>query len=111
RGRGGDLNPALWHAAHLAPGNYTEPTNRIRQSTIPTCRAGITSPVYPPDDALICDGTSSNPGTLLTSANIQYYGSTDYMIRQPFDFAGRTGKIAFDVDAVAGGRSRTWVNL
>ena len=36
----------------------------------------------------------------MTAVSMQNYGVNSYMIRQPFDFAGRTGKIAFDVDAV-----------
>ena len=36
----------------------------------------------------------------MTAVSMQNYGVNSYMIRQPFDFAGRTGKIVFDVDAV-----------
>jgi hypothetical protein len=35
---------------------------------------------------------------LMTAVSIQNYGVNSYMPRQPFDFAGRTGKIDFDVD-------------
>jgi hypothetical protein len=37
----------------------------------------------------------------MTAVSIQNYGVNSYMPRQPFDFAGRTGKIDFDVDAVS----------
>jgi hypothetical protein len=37
----------------------------------------------------------------MTAVSMQNYGVNSYMVRQPFDFAGRTGKIVFDVDAVA----------
>jgi hypothetical protein len=37
----------------------------------------------------------------MTAVAIQNYGVNSYMPRQPFDFAGRTGKIEFDVDAVS----------
>jgi hypothetical protein len=64
---------------------------------VPQCRSGVTQPsVYPPDDTLICDN-----GQLITAVSIQDYGVNSYMPRQPFDFAGRTGKIVFDVDAVS----------
>src|SRR4029079_11634611 len=53
----------------------------------------------PPDDTLICDSSGTKSAQLMTATTIQYYGSNSYMIRQPFDFAGRTGKIDFDVDA------------
>ena len=36
----------------------------------------------------------------MTAVSMQNYGVNSYIIRQPFDFAGRTGKIVFDVDAV-----------
>jgi hypothetical protein len=37
----------------------------------------------------------------MTAVAIQNYGVNSYMPRQPFDFAGRTGEIIFDVDAVS----------
>jgi hypothetical protein len=37
----------------------------------------------------------------MTAASIQNYGTNSYMILQPFNFAGRTGKIDFDIDAVS----------
>jgi hypothetical protein len=37
----------------------------------------------------------------MTAAIAQNYGNNSYMILQPFDFANRTGKIVFDVDAVS----------
>lgn len=39
----------------------------------------------------------------MTVVSMQNYGVNSYMIQQPFDFAGRTGKIVFDVDAVPSG--------
>jgi hypothetical protein len=39
----------------------------------------------------------------MTAVSIQNYGVNSYMPRQPFDFAGRTGKIDFDVDAISMG--------
>jgi hypothetical protein len=47
---------------------------------------------------LICDPNGTRGSQLLTAVAIQNYGVNSYMIRQPFDFAGRTGKIDFDVD-------------
>jgi hypothetical protein len=57
--------------------------------------------VYPPDDTLICDPSGTQSQQLMTAVSIQYYGVNSYTPRQPFDFAGRTGKIVFDVDAVS----------
>jgi hypothetical protein len=60
--------------------------------------------VLPPGDTRICYGNSSiQSNHLLTAAAAQNYGSNSYRIRQPFDFAGRTGKVVFDADATASG--------
>src|SRR5262249_49939325 len=71
---------------------------------IPQCRAGITqNSVFPPNDTLICDPSGARSSQLMTAVSMQNYGVNSYMVRQPFDFAGRTGKIVFDVDAVVEG--------
>jgi hypothetical protein len=115
RGRAGDLDPTIWGVGRLtANGISTDRVNKTRPATIPAaCRAtfaGGTS-VYPPDDSLICDGTSTNPGTLMSGIVIQNYGNHSYMIRQPFDIAGRAGSIRFDVDAVCGNALWTYIQM
>jgi hypothetical protein len=58
--------------------------------------------VYPPGDTRICNGNDAiQSNHLLTATAAQNYGSNAYRIRQPFDFAGRTGTITFDADATA----------
>ena len=47
----------------------------------------------------------------MTAVAIQNYGNNSYMIRQPFDFANRTGTIVFDVDAVSPGSLATYVEI
>ena len=47
----------------------------------------------------------------MTAVVIQNYGNNSYMIRQPFDFANRVGKIVFDVDAVSASSQATFVEL
>jgi hypothetical protein len=104
RGRGGDLDPARWSAARLAPSDFSgfgPVANPVIAAPIPPCRASFpASSVYPPDDTLICDPGASVSAQLMTAVAIQNYGNNSYMIRQPFDFANRTGRIVFDVDAV-----------
>jgi hypothetical protein len=99
RGRGGDLNPAIWAAARLSAEIDTSgavSANPVPPAPVPPCTARITqTSVFPPDDTLICD----SPQHLMAAVSIQNYGVNSYMPRQPFDFAGRTGKIDFDVDA------------
>jgi hypothetical protein len=101
-GRAGDLDPTKWTASRLS-GDIVSGggVNPQFVAPIPACRATFTQTnVYSPNDTLICDPSGSKTSQLMTAAAIQEYGTNNYMILQPFDFAGRTGKIDFDVDAV-----------
>ncbi|SHN87826.1 hypothetical protein [Bradyrhizobium erythrophlei] len=104
-GRGGDLDPKKWSTARLSGeiGSSGYGTaNPVPVAPIPQCRAGITqTSVFPPNDTLICDPSGTRSSQLMTAVAMQNYGVNSYMVRQPFDFAGRTGTIHFDVDAVA----------
>jgi hypothetical protein len=115
RGRGGDLDPAKWSAARLAPSDFSgfgPVANPVIAAPIPPCRASFTATtVYPPDDTLICDPGPSLSARLMTAIAMQNYGNNSYMIRQPFDFANRIGKIVFDVDAVSLGSLATYVEI
>jgi hypothetical protein len=111
RGRGGDLNPTRWSTARLAPsdmsGNVANPT---RSAPLPACKASFPqSSAFPPDDTLICDASGNRSARLMTAVAIQNYGQNSYMIRQPFDFQGRTGRIVFDVDAASESVLDTWI--
>jgi hypothetical protein len=102
-GREGDLDPAKWSVAHLAPqdisGGGGAVANPVQSAPVPGCKASFSSQsVYPPHDTMICDPAGTRSAQLLTAVAAQNYGVNSYMIRQPFDFAGRTGKIDFDVD-------------
>jgi hypothetical protein len=115
RGRGGDLDPARWSAARLAPSDlsgFGPVANPVAVAPIPACRASFSSTsVYPPDDTLICDPGASRSAQLMTAIAIQNYGNNSYMIRQPFDFANRTGRIAFDVDAFSPAALATYIEI
>ena len=53
---------------------------------------------------LVCDPTATIPTRhVLATAAAQNYGLATYRIRQPFDFAGRTGTIKLDVDLTNNG--------
>jgi hypothetical protein len=100
-GRGGDLDPTKWTASRIS-GEIVSGGGANPQfvAPIPACRATFTGTnVYSPQDTLICDPSGSKTAQLMTAVAIQNYGTNDYMILQPFDFAGRTGKLDFDVDA------------
>ncbi len=101
RGRAGDLDPTKWSVGRLAPSDFSQggAVNPVAAAAIPACRSSFTqTSVYPPDDTLICDPSGTRSAQLMTAVTIQNYGNNSYMIRQPFDFANRTGKIVFDVD-------------
>jgi hypothetical protein len=103
RGRAGDLDPSKWGVGRLAPSDFSgfgPVVNPVKSSPIPQCRGSFAN-VYPPNDTLICDASGNRSAQLMTASRIQNYGNNSYMVRQPFDFAGRTGKIVFDVDAVS----------
>ncbi len=100
--RAGELDPARFSAARMC--NIGGPTNDgqavgIAPGTLPTCRSGLPAQVSPDQDALVCDGNDSlQSNHLLVVVAAQNYGQNSYRIRQPFDFAGRTGKIVFDAE-------------
>jgi hypothetical protein len=104
-GRGGDLDPTKWTASRLSgeiDNSSQGGLNPQLVAPIPACRSTFTQTnVFSPWDTLICDPSGSKTAQLMTAASIQNYGTNSYMILQPFDFAGRTGKIDFDVDAVS----------
>ncbi len=113
-GREGDLDPAQWSAGRLSPQEISGPgkVNPAPPAQIPPCRASLNkSTVYPDEDTLICDPTQTLSPQLLTAVAMQNYGLNSYRIRQPFDFAGRTGKIVFDVDAVMMSGLAAWVSV
>jgi hypothetical protein len=99
-GRSNELNANRWSLARNAPD--LGKADEIGRAVIAQCRSDVPGVVYPPGDTRICfgnDGIQSN--YLLTATAAQNYGSNAYRIRQPFDFAGRMGKIVFDADATA----------
>lgn len=68
-------------------------------ATLPPCRADLPDQVLPDDDSLICDADQQIQSRhLLVAVGSQNYGQNSYRIRQPFDFADRTGKIVFDAE-------------
>jgi hypothetical protein len=115
RGRGGDLDPGQWSAARLAPSDFSQfgpVADPVAIAPIPACKASFPSTsVFPPNDTLICDRSGTLSPQLMTAVVVQNYGNNSYMIRQPFDFANRTGKIVFDVDAVSAGNLATYVEI
>jgi hypothetical protein len=64
--------------------------------------------VLPDEDTVICEPNARiRSRHFLGAVAAQNYGLYTYRIRQPFDFAGRTGTISFDAD-LSGGALSGW---
>jgi hypothetical protein len=114
RGRAGELDPTRWSAGRMHPQGVgiNGVAVGVGMAVIPSCRAGIADHVWPDDDALICDANGDLDSThLLVATAAQNYGQNGYRIRQPFDFAGRTGKIVFDATVDPLGGLLGWLSL
>jgi hypothetical protein len=112
RGRGGELDAVFWSASRMMGQLSTTRPIGIGMAVIPECRPGVSNHVWPPDDTLICHPTVDlASGHLLVAAAAQNYGQNGYRIRQPFDFAGRTGKIVFDASMDPLSPLWGWVSL
>lgn len=113
-GRAGELDHSMWSSGRLAP---QLPTGNgcaigIGPGTLPACRDGLPAQVFPDQDTLVCDPqTGTNGKHLLVVAAAQNYGQNSYRIRQPFDFAGRTGKIVFDAEGMTIGPLFGWISV
>jgi hypothetical protein len=112
--RAGELDPAKWSAARMC--NIGGPTNddeavAIGLATIGDCRSGMPISVPTNLDTLVCDGNEQiQSNHLLVAAAAQNYGQNSYRVRQPFDFAGRTGTVVFDADGTNSGLLG-WISL
>jgi hypothetical protein len=101
KGRAGELDATKWSAGRM---HMQGPTAfglavGITKATLPACRAGLPAAAFPDGDTLICDpGADVASNHLLIAVGSQNYGQNSYRIRQPFDFAGRSGKISFDAE-------------
>ena len=104
--RSGDLNGTLWGvsrqlgATNFGQGQYNAVAGAIMQ------RCGRNVHVTPPNDVAVCDGR------LVEAVNDN--GSVTSLAmypKQPFDIAGRTGTIVFDVSDDSQGAHRVWPEL
>jgi len=101
-GRSGELDPARWSVMRGAPYNSSQLDDAIRvgPALIGACRAGLSNArVLPDSDVVVCDPIPTIASRhVLATAAAQNYGLATYRIRQPFDFAGRTGAIKLDME-------------
>jgi hypothetical protein len=114
-GRGGDLDDAKWSVARISgENNQGQGAFNVWGATTTQACGKKTDGVSVPNDMFFCAGG----GTASMHFNDSYNDGGDftihsYRIRQPFDFSGRTGTVAFDVDArgsIPGGHG-FWFNI
>jgi hypothetical protein len=102
--RSGDLNGAVWGTSRLTGNeNLPSPADGWATTSLDPCGEGVSAP---PHDVQVCNGqlhTSVNDGGSVTT--LAMYP------KQPFDFAGRTGHIVFDVANDTQGSHAAWPEL
>lgn len=114
RGRAGELDAARWSGSRLAPSLNSSrgAATPIGPATLRACRSGLPAQVFPPSDTLVCEANGTIASRhLMVAVGAQNYGQNSYRIRQPFDFAGRTGTVVFDADATVDSSLIGWVSV
>lgn len=107
RGRGGELSRTRFSATRYLPslstaGGIPMWVRDVRLGQLAgesPCRDGLPGELDVLRDTLVCEPSATiGSRHLVTATGAQNYGVNAYRIRQPFDFAQRTGRIAFDLD-------------
>lgn len=114
QGRAGELDARHWSASRARHGLPSADGMAIAMgaATIPSCRTGVAGTILLPQDALVCEPSSSiHSRHLLVAAGMQNYGQHSFRVRQPFDFAGRTGRIVFDAEAHVSNALVGWISV
>lgn len=109
--RTGDLDPNVWGVSRL-----TQQTNMGQHlyngwaatTQLQTCNG--TTTVAPPNDVMICNGqlrqaSNDNPTGVHDAGGVTVLAMYP---KQPFDFAGRTGTVSFDVSNDTHGSHAAW---
>lgn len=105
-GRAGDLDDAKWSFARLGFGC----TNAFAFPASPLNVCGVWNTVDPggPDSAF-CVNEDNDPRWTEGFNDNTSYNYLEARIRQPFDFAGRTGTLQWEADARTSGSHGWWV--
>jgi hypothetical protein len=110
--RSGDLNGNVWGVSRATGSGVNmgqNETGQWNETVIQKCD-GTTPTVIAPNDIIICNGQlreASNDNNTLQFENGDVIVLAMYP-KQPFDFAGRTGTISFDVSNDTGGTHSAW---
>lgn len=104
--RSGDLNGTLWGVSRLLGATNFGQGQFYDASPTVMDKCGLNVTVQPPNDVAICNGQ-------LVDAQTDQHGVTSVAMypKQPFDIAGRTGTITFDVSDDSHGSHRAWPEL
>jgi hypothetical protein len=108
--RTGDLDPNVWGVSrtgqnvNFGQGMY----NGWAATQLRTCNG--TTTVTPPNDIMICNGqlreaSNDNPTGAWEAGNVTVLAMYP---KQPFDFAGRTGTVSFDISNDNHGTHAAW---
>lgn len=108
--RTGDLDPNVWGVSR-ATGNMNFGAgfyNGWAPTEIQTCNG--TKTVSPPNDIVICNGqlrqaSNDNPTGAFDAGGVTTLAMYP---KQPFDFAGRTGTVSFDISNDSHGTHAAW---
>jgi hypothetical protein len=103
--RSGGLNGTVWGVSRVTGNqNFSSPANGWSSTQLTAC--GTTTTVRAPNDVAVCGGqlhdSMTDGGTVAALAMYP---------KQPFDFAGRTGTIVFDVSNDSQGNHAAWPEL
>jgi hypothetical protein len=112
RSRGGELDGVFWSGSRTFSHLSATRALGVGMAFIPECRPDLPDKVWPNQDALICEPTFDLQSKhLLVATAAQFYGQNSYRIRQPFDFAERTGRIVFDASTDPMNPLNGWISL
>jgi hypothetical protein len=109
--RAGDLNGNVWGVSR-ATGNVNFGGNQLNlwNATVLQRCDGTMPTVLPPNDILICNGQLREASN--DNNSLQFEAGTVTVLamypKQPFDFAGRTGTVSFDVSNDTAGTHAAW---
>jgi hypothetical protein len=112
RSRGGELHGLFWSGSRTFSHLSTTRALGVGMAFIPDCRPDLPDKVWPDQDALVCEPmVDLQSKHLLVATAAQFYGQNSYRIRQPFDFAGRVGRIVFDASTDPMNPLNGWISL
>lgn len=112
--RSGQLNGNVWGVSRaLGDMNVGQHHYEAAPATSLLGCDGLLTTVRPPNDVIICNGqlresTNDNPYDIFEGGTVTALAMYP---KQPFNFAGRTGKIAFDVSNDTHGGHAAWPEI